>query len=97
MAKVVFAESPFFRTRESRADRVVSYLVRPKGDAWTVVAHGHELVTGLSESAAISLAERLVCGARKLGDRAEVLIQQAHGEIARPIRVSEEDRRFSGL
>jgi hypothetical protein len=97
MAKVQFSESMFYRARESRRERIITYLVKPRLDGWTVVAHGHELVTGLSQDAAVALAERLVCGARKLGDRAEVLLQSCEGEPARPVSVREEDRRFSGL
>jgi len=97
MAKVQFSDSVFYRARERQQERVITYLVKPRLDGWTVLAHGHELVTGLSQDAAISLAERLVCGARKLGDRAEVLLQVSEGEPARQVNVHEEDRRFSGL
>lgn len=66
---------------------MIQYAVTRKGQDWAVFQGGEAIAQGLSRSAAIEMAQRLVFEAEGRGEAVEFLTQGYYGDLS---------RRFSG-
>ena len=62
---------------------MVQYAVTLKGGDWTVFRDGEALVSNLSRSAAVEMAESLAFEAEEDGQPVELLVQGYTGELGR--------------